>query len=77
MMSAGFMATLIAVNLKALVEFPYLMSIFATKVTGEKMKIQLPPPEEAQPVIATVGNKETGFVAGDHPLAHKYNHLCK
>jgi hypothetical protein len=76
MMSAGFMATLIAVDLKALVEFPYLMGIFATEVTGEEMKIQLPPPEEAQPVIATVGNEETGFIAGDHPLAYKYHHFC-
>ena len=52
--SARFMAGMIPIDLHGLVELPYLVGIFATKVTGKHMKFQLPPPEEAQPVIGPV-----------------------
>jgi hypothetical protein len=54
MVLARFMAAVMPVNLKGLVELPYLVGVFATEMTGNQMDFQLPPSSEAQPVIGPV-----------------------
>ena len=58
-----------------LVQLPDLVGIFPAEMTGEQVHFQLPQPSKSQPVVMPIGDKKTGLIAGDHPLAHEYHHF--
>ena len=52
-----------------------LTGIFPAEVAAEQVEFQLNPLFESQALVESIRNKETGLIAGDHPLAHKHHYL--
>jgi hypothetical protein len=66
--------TLFTIKLHGAAQLFDLTGIFTAKVTGKQVHLQLHPSSNSQPLVFLIGYKKTGFVTGDHSLAHEYHH---